>query len=127
MSGYDHWISNMVQVVEGVGAGILIIGGIVVFARFCVAAVFFRSRRSASYRELRQDLGRVISVGLEVLIVADIIRTIIVEPTLVSVAVLGAIVLIRILLTWALEVEIEGTWPWKRRSAESMTRSQESD
>ena len=53
-------------------------------------------------------------LGLEVLIIADIVRTIIVDPTLESVAVLGAIVVIRILLSFSLEVEIDGLWPWRR-------------
>jgi uncharacterized membrane protein len=55
-------------------------------------------------------------VGLEVLIVADIVRTIIVDQTLRSVAVLGVIVIVRILLSFSLEVEMEGMWPWNRAS-----------
>ena len=55
-----------------------------------------------------------ILLGLEVLIIADIVRTIIVDPTLESVAVLGTIVVIRILLSFSLEVEIDGIWPWCR-------------
>ena len=67
-----------------------------------------------SYDELRRNLGRSILLGLEVLIVADIVRTIIVDPTLEGVAVLGIIVVIRILLSFSLEVEIDGVWPWRR-------------
>ena len=63
---------------------------------------------------LRRNLGRCILLGLEVLIVADIVRTIIVDPTIQSVTVLGIIVRIRILLSFALEVEIDGVWPWRR-------------
>ena len=55
------------------------------------------------------------------LIVADIVRTIIVDPTLESVGVLGIIVVIRILLSFSLEVEIDGTWPWDRSEVESRT------
>ena len=76
-----------------------------------------RSRRGSkqgSYDRLRRNLGRCILLGLEVLIVADIIRTIVVDPTFESVTVLGVIVLIRILLSFTLEVEIDGTWPWDR-------------
>ena len=71
-------------------------------------------RRRGSYDALRRNLGRCILLGLEVLIVADIVRTIILDPTLESVAVLGAIVVIRILLSFSLEVEIDGLWPWRR-------------
>ncbi len=60
-----------------------------------------------------------ILLGLEVLIVADIVRTIIVDPTFESVAVLGAIVVIRILLSFSLEVEMDGMWPWNRWRRES--------
>jgi uncharacterized membrane protein len=72
---------------------------------------------SESYDELRRNLGRGILVGLEVLIVADIVRTIIVDPTIESVGVLGVIVVIRIALSFSLEVEIDGFWPWQRWQA----------
>ena len=65
-----------------------------------------------AYRKLRRRLGQVILLGLEVLIVGDIVRTIIVSPTVESVAALGLIVLIRIVLSFSLEVEIDGVWPW---------------
>jgi uncharacterized membrane protein len=72
------------------------------------------SRRRADYQQLRRRLGEAILLGLEVLIIGDIVRTIIVDPTLDSVAVLGLIVVIRIVLSFSLEVEIDGTWPWSR-------------
>ena len=65
-------------------------------------------------RRLRANLGRVILLGLEVLIIADIIRTIVVDQSLQSVGVLGLIVVIRIVLSFSLEVEIDGAWPWSR-------------
>ena len=107
---YEETISDVVRVVETVGAGIMIVGGAGAFVAFAVS-----SRRS--YQALRRDLGRCILLGLEVLIVADIVRTIIVDATFESVAVLGVIVLIRILLSLSLEVEIEGAWPWRRGQA----------
>jgi uncharacterized membrane protein len=64
-------------------------------------------------------------VGLEVLIIADIVRTIIVDPTLESVAVLGIIVVIRIALSFSLEVEIDGFWPWRRRQLTGSGDAQE--
>jgi uncharacterized membrane protein len=71
-------------------------------------------RRPRAYQQLRENLGRAILLGLEILIIGDIVRTIVVDPTLESVAVLGLIVLIRIILSFSLEVEIDGTWPWSR-------------
>jgi len=80
---------------------------------YAVAAIR-PATRAGAYERLRQTLGRLILLGLEVLIVGDIVRTIVVDPTLESVAVLGIIVLIRIVLSFSLEVEIDGTWPWSR-------------
>ena len=63
----------------------------------------------------RSDLGRAILLGLEFLVAADIINTVAIEPTLESIAVLAAIVLVRTFLSFALEAEIEGHWPWQRQ------------
>lgn len=110
---YDQVISDVVKVVEAVGAGIMVIGGFLAFVDCGLQAMHAGSRKD-SYRQLRRRLGQVILLGLEVLIVGDIVRTIIVDPTLRSVAVLGMIVIIRIVLSFSLEVEIDGVWPWNR-------------
>ena len=70
------------------------------------------------YRRLRQDIGRGILLGLEFLVAADIIRTVAVTPTMEGVKVLGLIVVIRTFLSMALQVELEGRWPWQRKGAE---------
>jgi uncharacterized membrane protein len=108
---YDETVSNVVDVVEAVGAAIMVAGGLGAFVVFALHAL--RGVDDA-YEQLRRTLGRVILLGLEVLIIADIIRTIIVDPTLESVGVLAIIVVIRILLSFSLEVEIDGAWPWSR-------------
>jgi uncharacterized membrane protein len=110
---YDDVVSGVVDVVEAVGAGIMVAGALGAFVRFALA----RWRTENAYEQLRRDVGRVILLGLEVLIIADIIRTIVVEPTFESVAVLAAIVVIRIVLSFSLEVEIDGAWPWRRAAA----------
>lgn len=119
---YEQTISDVVKGVEALGAAIMVLGG------FGAFVVFVRRSRRAqaadAYQDLRRSLGRSILLGLEVLIIADIVRTIIVTPTLESVAVLGSIVVIRILLSFSLEVEIDGAWPWHRRQ---LARSRESD
>lgn len=114
---YDEVISDVVRVVEAVGAGIMVLGGLVALIVF-VVAIADEDRRPTAYKELRQNLGRSILLGLEVLIIADIIRTIVVEPTLESVGVLGIIVVIRILLSFSLEVEVDGSWPWNHWKTE---------
>lgn len=65
----------------------------------------------------RSNIGRAILLGLEFLVAADIINTVAIEPTLQSLAVLGGIVLIRTFLSFSLEVEIEGRWPWDRHKS----------
>jgi uncharacterized membrane protein len=108
---YREFFSHIVDVVEALGATVLLLGGIGAFVRFVRNLL---THRVDSYRDLRKDLSRVILLGLEVLIIADIIRTIVVDQSVESVAVLGIIVLIRILLSFSLEVEVEGMWPWNR-------------
>jgi uncharacterized membrane protein len=66
------------------------------------------------YTDFRQQHGRAILLGLELLVAADIVRTVAVTPTLESVAVLAVIVLVRTFLSFSLEVELTGQWPWGR-------------
>ncbi len=110
---YDQFISGTVRVVEGTGAAIMIVGGLWALVLYAVSMAQV-SARSSAYRKLRQRLGQAILLGLEVLIVGDIVRTIIVDLTVESVALLGMIVAIRIVLSFSLEIEIDGTWPWSR-------------
>lgn len=110
---FKELVSSSVDLVEALGAGIMILGGLL----FLIVGVIDAAReqtRAGAYEKLRQRLGRTILLGLEVLIIADIIRTIVVDPTLDSVVVLGLIVVIRIILSFSLEVEIDGAWPWNK-------------
>jgi len=109
---YRDFFSHVVDFVEAVGATILVIGGLGAFVRYGFELATRRGRDT--FGDLRKDLGRVILLGLEVLIIADIIRTIVVDQSVESVAVLGIIVLIRVVLSFSLEVEIDGMWPWNR-------------
>ena len=110
---YDNVISDVVRVVEAVGAGVMVVGGFGAFVIF-IARAAQPERRAGSYKDLRRNLGRSILLGVEVLIIADIVRTIIVDPTFESVLVLAVIVMIRIVLSFSLEVEMDGVWPWNR-------------
>jgi uncharacterized membrane protein len=109
---YREFFSHVVDVVEGLGASILVLGGLGAFVLF-LWKLLVGGQRDA-YRGLRNTLGRVILLGLEVLIVADIIRTIVVDQSVKTVSVLGIIVLIRVVLSFSLEVEIDGMWPWNQ-------------
>jgi uncharacterized membrane protein len=110
---FDEFVSDVVTWVEAAGAAIMIIGGLGALVVAAVAVAKPETRGDA-YTQLRRNLGRAILLGLEVLIIGDIVRTIIVDPTLESVAVLGLIVAIRIVLSFSLEIEMDGTWPWSR-------------
>jgi uncharacterized membrane protein len=99
-------------VVEGIGVAILLVGCVLAAAWY--VARFARMGAVAAYQEFRRDLARSIILGLEFLIAGDIIRTVTVNQTLESVGVLVVIVLIRTFLTFTLQLEIEGRWPWQR-------------
>ena len=112
MSTFTHIVESVGIVIDGVGVLIIAVGLLFALARF-----FMNLRRTIDvYRALRRDLGRGILLGLEFLVAADIIRTVAVQPTLQSVLVLGLIVLIRTFLSMALEVELEGRWPWQQNT-----------
>jgi uncharacterized membrane protein len=111
VSSFRQTIEAVVLVIDGLGVLIIVLGILFAAARLAL-------RRTADpFRQLRQDLGRGILLGLEVLIAADIIRSVAVTPTLEGVMVLGLIVVIRTFLSVALQVEIEGKWPWQKRGS----------
>ncbi len=99
-------------------AGVLLIVGGLVFATLRWA-LGTKLAPLARYQRYREDLGRAILLGLEVLVAGDIVRSVALEPTLESLAVLALIVAIRTFLSWSLSVELEGRWPWQRGGAES--------
>jgi uncharacterized membrane protein len=94
---------------EGMAA-VLIVG------TFLWASIRFlvqiRGRAANPYQRYKLFLGRALSLGLEFLVAADVIRTVLVAPTFPNVGVLGAIILVRTFLSWSLVVEMEGRWPW---------------
>lgn len=94
--------------IDGVGVLVIVVGALLATYRF----VF--KPGVESYRTYRQNLGRAILLGLEFLVAGDIIRTVVVAPTLENVVVLALIVLIRTFLSIALEIELQGRWPWQQ-------------
>jgi len=118
MAYYRELMDWVGTAVDAVGVLLIVVGALVATWRF----LFCRQAGPANaYRLYRQDLGRAILLGLEFLVAGDIIRTVVVSPTLDNVVVLGMIVLIRTFLSMALQLEVEGRWPWqgavKARSA----------
>jgi uncharacterized membrane protein len=116
-TGGTH-VSRMLQRIVDVAATGFEAGGTLAMAVGAIVAlvqVFARSDRAARdvVHEFRQRLGRAIILGLELLVAADILRTVSVRPTLREVLVLGIIVAIRTFLSFSLEVELKGRWPWQ--------------
>ena len=102
-------VESIGLIIDGIGVVAIVTGLIVATVRYAAQG----SREGTGYRRFRQDLGRGILLGLEFLVAADIIRTVAVDPTMEGVVVLGLIVLIRTFLSMALQVEVEGRWPWQ--------------
>jgi uncharacterized membrane protein len=98
---------------EALGVGILVVGAVLSVASYVVD--LSRLDRRPAYERLRTNLGRTILLGLEVLIVADIVLTVAIDRTLESAATLGLIVLVRTFLSFSLEIELDGVVPWRRR------------
>jgi uncharacterized membrane protein len=107
-------------IIEAVGEAVDVLGvvAIVVGAVYAIVDAALRGLRRVSpvYTRFRRVLGRAILLGLEFLVAADIIKTVAVTPTFDSVVVLAIIVLIRTFLSWSLELEISGRWPWQKRA-----------
>ena len=99
--------------VDGVGVAVIVVG---VLVATVVAVVRLVRREAGVYRGYRRRLGRSILLGLEFLVAGDIIRTVAVVPTFTSLGTLAVIVGIRTLLSFSLELEITGRWPWSRSS-----------
>jgi uncharacterized membrane protein len=98
---------------EVLGAAVLVLG--LFLAVTLSVRVWWRVRQGrVAYQTLRETFGGVLLLGLEILVAADLVRTVAVEPTVQNVAVLGLIVLIRTVLSFSLEIEIEGVAPWRR-------------
>jgi uncharacterized membrane protein len=110
MEYFRHIMEVVGTSVDGVGVFIVAGGMLVATARLAAR----RAHETGNYYSLyRQDVGRAILLGLEFLIAGDIIRTVVVAPTLQNVIVLGMIVLIRTFLSLSLQLEIEGKLPWR--------------
>ena len=112
-----HWIS---LAIEAAGVFAIVLGGLAAMVVFGLHLAR-GSGWGESYHVFRTSLARSILLGLEFLVAADIIGTVAVEPTLENLSVLGLIVLIRTFLSFSLEVEIEGRWPWQKAPATDKT------
>lgn len=119
-SSFSTAMDHVAQGFEALGALILVVG---VVWSLVLAALAWRRSGSArtSYAALREAFGGSLLLSLEILVAADLLRTVAVAPTVDNVLTLGLIVLIRTFLSFSLEVEIEGVLPWRRALASGAT------
>ena len=109
---FNDVIEKIGMAMDAAGVAVIVIGALIAV----VLAGARLSRHEADiYRRFREQLGQTILLGLELLVAADIVRTVAASPSLTSVAILAAIVAIRTFLSFSLEVEITGRWPWQKR------------
>ena len=108
---FQETVELVGKAVDAAGVAVVVVG--VAWATI-VAATGLIQRRAEVYEQYRRLLGRSILLGLEFLVAGDIIRTVAIDPTFASVGVLGIIVIIRTFLSFSLELEITGRWPWQK-------------
>jgi len=115
---FEGTMENIVLVFEAVGVAIIAIGGVVALVRGLRDFGHF----DRFFVDVRRGFGRPLILGLEVLVAADIIKTITVDPSIESVTVLGILVAVRIALSISLDIEVDGVVPWHRLRSEAMVR-----
>lgn len=114
---FEHIMEVAAQAFEVVGVAILVLGAVYTAAR----AVAERGQDTDTYQSLRRRFGRTLLLGLEVLVAADIVKTVAIESTLDSVLVLAVLVVVRTVLSLSLDAEIDGVAPWRRAEVEART------
>lgn len=112
MNGFAEFMSVVSRGFELIGVGVIVLGLFVALVRATPPTV--RKEYGRAYEAVRETFGKAVLLGLEILVAADIIRTVAIAPTLSNLAALGLLVAIRTFLSWSLEVEIDGRWPWQR-------------
>ena len=112
VEGMLSWVQYAATGMELLAVAIIVL--VILFATVSyVLRIMVRQADTTTYTDFRHRIGRALLLGLEILVAADIIRTIVLEPTLNNVVVLGLLVLIRTFLSWSLVLEIEERWPWQ--------------
>ena len=102
--------------IEMLAIAVIIAGVVMVAIKHGTVRYLFRLKQEGAYESYKAELIRPLLLGLELMVAADIIRTVVLEPTLSNVAMLGLLVLVRTILSWSLAVEMEGRWPWQESS-----------
>ena len=120
---FEHTIIQFVEIaaliIELLAVIIIVSAVLVGMWRYLRHTLSSRTLVDQRFNEYRMVLARALLLGLEILVAADIVKTVVLEPTLQSVGVLGLLVVIRIFLGWSLIVEMEGRWPWQGKAEEA--------
>ena len=111
--GILYWIELASLFIEVLAVAIIIVFVILGTLVFITRSIRKQLPMDERFTRYKHTLGRALLLGLEILVAADVVRTVALEATLQSVAVLGLLVAIRTFLSWSLVVEIEGRWPWQ--------------
>ena len=103
--------------IEYIARGLEFLGVMVISVAFIYATIHgllrLRQRSPEAYQRVKVNLGRALQLGLEFLVAADIIRTVLIKPTMDGILLLGLLIVVRTFLSWSITVEIEGCWPWQ--------------
>ena len=117
-TGTLYWIELASFGIEAIAVAIIVFSVLFGTINFTVQTLTKKLVPEERFVIYKRRLGRALLLGLEILVAADVIRTVALEPTLQSVSVLGLLVVIRTFLSWSLVVEIEGRWPWQPKRGE---------
>ena len=107
------WIEFAIRAIEGLAVAIIALSVLVFTLRFAYYMLVRRGRSAAAFTQYKHGLGKALLLALELLVAADVVRTVVLAFTLSNVVALGVLVLVRTFLSWSLVVEIEGRWPWQ--------------
>ncbi len=114
-----NWVEWIITGIEILAVIVIVVAVVFATARY-VQKKLFRRESESLYEIYRKRLAQAILVGLEILIAADVIRTVALDRTFQAIVVLGLLVLVRIVLSWSLLVEIEHRWPWQSRPGDNL-------
>jgi uncharacterized membrane protein len=113
---YLLWVKGGAMLIEALAVALIIASILIATFTWLRRLLAERGFTLEHYIQYRSRLGNALLLGLEILVAADVVRTVALEPTLVNVATLGLLVIIRTFLSWSIVLEVEGRWPWQSRS-----------
>jgi uncharacterized membrane protein len=118
------WVGRGASAIEALAVAIIVFSIFIATAAWLYHSLRRHQFERGAYEAYRARLGRALLLGLEILVAADIVRTVTTEPSLRSVASLGLLVIVRTFLSWSIVVEVEGRWPWQDRPRDGANEAQ---